>query len=143
MNKVTRTLKLGDLLALAAALGSLDHYTKVIQDQPVRIPYDFTDTTRRIIVKNKRALKPHVEDFQDFKLALIREVSGGKDSIPDSEHEKLGALNARIHVAQKEEETVELFALDEAQLLKGDKNPIPSSVLEALWPITDEAPAAS
>lgn len=137
MTKKTCTLKTGELLALAAALASLDHYTKIIVDQPVRIPYDLTDETRKIIRRNKRALKPFVEDDQDAKLALIREISGGKDSIPDSDHEKLGAINARMHQAHKDPETVELYALDEAQLLKGDKNPIPASVLEALWPITE------
>jgi hypothetical protein len=141
-NTVKVTAKLADLASLYTVLGNLDGFWKTVGDKPVLVPYKFDDSVRRAIARNRRLLKPIVEELQERKNAILAELSEGTMTIDDKDEAKLAQLALRHLNIDKEKETIELLQIDESLLLKDDKNPIPGTTLEHLGLITDPAPAA-
>ena len=138
MTTTKTTLTVAAILAAYKALGALDGFQKAVGERIAFVPYKLTDETRRRIAKNRRVLKPYIDEHQEQQLAVIREVSGGESHISEKDEAAMGAYNARMFELGRETEDVELVHIAEAELLAGEKNPIPPSVLEDLAPITDE-----
>jgi len=76
--------------ASTAALQSLDQYTKVFKnadgvETPVSVPFNWTPDTRWAIFGNIRILAPIDEDFKKLSDAEVKQRSGGKPSLKQSD----------------------------------------------------------
>lgn len=125
-------------------LGSLDGFQKMgNQGQAVFTPYKFTDEVRRLIIKNRRALNPFIEDTTEFRKAVIREFTVSEDNpdglqwIPESDEVARAKADRKMVLYLEKEEDVDLFHIEESSLLSENKNPIPPSVMEELAVIWD------
>ncbi len=147
---------LSDLLRLSVGLDSLDGYQDVVTvndtEQVVKRPYVFgSSKTSWNIAKNKRVVKGHVQDYNDTRDALIKELSDGGVEIPEDNKEKIVKFNERHTELLKQEVSIDgilklkLNDLVNEREEKGKEgavkklsNPIPASVLEVLMDIIEE-----
>lgn len=130
-------LKLGEILELHTALSNLDGFPKAVGEKVIFVPYRFSDEVRRKLVRNRRLLKPFVEDYDARRLEIIREIAddGSTYVAPDD-----GPKQAEFAVKDRSEReslhNVEgLHVLERSELFIENKNPIPGSVEDALAPV--------
>lgn len=142
--------KLSEVLTLNAALEGLDGHQDTIKtqdgEQVIRRPYLYASSkTTWNIAKNRRVLKEHVQTYTEARDALIKEISGGIE-IPADDKTKVADFTARHEelLAQKVEVTG-LLKLKLSDLFNERKqgeqtvmNPIPASVLNALFELIEE-----
>lgn len=128
-----------EALKLSGALTALDGHDDVVKDgqrqSVVKLPYKFGPGLRVVISKDLARLAPVVAVYQDAIKAIRAEVSRGKKIEDDSP--ELIELNQRNDELLKVEEDMEPLIRIKSSELVGD-NPIPGTVLAALWSIIDD-----
>ena len=136
-----KELTLGDCIELRNGLGQLDGFTKIVSDKPVFVPYKFKDSTRRKIVANLRVLKPIVEDGDEIRLRIIKDIASEETPgvIDEFDAVRNTEANNRWRKERKESKhTVSLEMFDRSELFVEDKNPIPGSVEVALTAVLND-----
>ena len=122
------------------ALSALDGLEEVVsiggENKLIKKPYDFSGKVKWNLAKDLRLLKPHVEAFQKVRDDIVREVTGGKNTVTDKD-DRWNAVIDKVSEVHKQEENVEgLLSFTPKDLgLDGDvvaTNHIPLKVLEAL-----------
>jgi hypothetical protein len=129
------------------ALSALDGLEQVFviggENRLVKKPYDFSGKVKWNLAKNVRILRPHVEAFQKVRDDIVKEVTGGKNTITDKDGGQWDAVLAKVQEVQSQEEDVTgllAFTTKDLGLDSDDltSNQIPLKVLEALdFLITD------
>lgn len=147
-------MRLSTLLSIHAALGALDGYDDVVKvadtQRIVRRPYVYASPkTSWLIAKMKRALKDHVEDYNEARDALIRSLSGGIEIATD-DREMVSRFTVKVDELRAQEVEVTMGRLKLSELLNVREergpdgtvhvvsNPIPASVLEVLIDVIEE-----
>jgi hypothetical protein len=131
-------LTISQAVRIYAALQSLDQYTKVFKnadgvETPVSVPFNWTPDTRWAIFGNIRILAPIDEDFKKLSDAEVKQRSGGKPSLKQSDDPALfQELVDNVNKIAGKEVEVQLAELPEAEF---KNQPVPFSVLAALAPI--------
>ena len=78
-------LTVSQINSIFRSLSELDGYDLVLdkdtKPRVIRQQYIFTGKTRWNLVKNLSILKSHVEDAEKARVALVKQISGGKESI--------------------------------------------------------------
>jgi hypothetical protein len=129
----TTKLKLNTIIALKSALEALDGFVRDGKSSP----YNLTGKLRYSITKNLNILKREIAEYDETRIALIRQISGG-ERIDEKDFEQLTRFRAELNsVLEAEQEVVGLFKLPVSQLLnpENDSNPIPATVLSVLEPL--------
>jgi hypothetical protein len=129
----TTKLKLNTIIALKSALESLDGF---VRDGKLS-PYNLTGKVRYSVTKNLNILKREIAEYDETRIALIRQISGG-ERIDEKDSEQLTRFRTELNsVLEAEQEVAGLFKIPVSQLLsaENDKNPIPATVLSELEPL--------
>lgn len=134
-------LDINRMSAIAGALAALDGREVVVGEGPaarsVQVAYKL-GSLRHPIAKNLRALRMHLDTFNEARTALIKELSGGSGTIDGAkEPDKMAKFNEQVTAMVANKATVELETLP-VERLKLDINEIPPAVLEALGDILDD-----
>ncbi len=140
MSTVTK-LTLREIINLNNGLSSLSGFIKVVGDSAVQVPFNFDDSVRWNIAKNKRITRTFAEDFEEFRKAKVTELSPVNGDI-GKEEPKANTDFQAWHSAQMKavHEVSGLLKLKASGLLKNGENPVDTNVLELLLPIIDDAP---
>jgi len=140
-----RAVTVRDAMSLAIALRNLDGHLAIIkqngQDATVMVPWEFGSGSLRLRIASDLAIASLSEKAaEDTRLAIVKEIlkkSGGNEVKPGTpDYEEL--------VRQYEQATAlpapgaRDLAKIKASELKLDKNEIPVTVLQALWPILEQ-----
>lgn len=130
-------LKLSEILDLYDAISQLDGFIKVVGDKVIQVPYKLTDEVRRKIVKNRRLLKPFVEDYDARRLEIIREIADdGTTYVAPDDGPKQAEFAVKDRAERASLHNVEgLHIFERGDLFVENKNPIPGTVEDALAPI--------
>lgn len=137
----TITLTVEEIVGLYQALPQLDGYQKVNpKDSSIAfVPYELDDTIRWDIIKNKKLLKTDAETYEERRKEIISELSPTLGDVAKEDSSKLTDFNKRTRtLLARKVEIPGLLKFNKSGILKDNKNPIPSSILELLMPIIDE-----
>lgn len=134
-------MKTSSALELRGALSALDGYQKAVGDKSIFIPYKFKDSTRKKIVINLRILKSVVEDAEERRISIVKEMAD--PSTPGYVDEMDGVKQSAFAIRWREikKELIEVKGLQmisREELFNEEKNPIPGTVEEALEPVMSE-----
>ena len=126
------------ILTLINALASLDGYDRVIsegenKERVVRDFHKIGGATRMTIAKNVARLREIADAHQKTRDQVIREISGGKETVAQDQMVEFNKQHAELLAA---EHLVQIDTIKEEQL-KLDSNPIPIAVLIAIQPILE------
>ncbi len=135
-------MKVEDAQKLYTALNLLDGEQKSVtvkgQQDVILVPYQFAGKVSWNMVKNKNILKRIIEDFQETNNKLVREISGGKESIDQENPEQVKKLRDELDKILKIDEDVKGLLKIKYSELNLNVNRIPVSVLELLSPIVED-----
>lgn len=130
-----------DIQEIRAGLLALGQtYSKVLkqgaQEQVVNVPYKYgakSLAVRSAAARNLRLLKPHVEEYDERRNAILEEVSEGAGFIGDDDHERAAAFRKQLRALEQSQlpEDLDLLPIagDDLDLAN---NPIPPAVVMAL-----------
>lgn len=125
------TMKLFEVRNLHAAFSMLEGYNKIVKDEKVVIPYEFSGKTRWNIAKNLRVLNVHVTDFNSARDALIKQISNGTNEIDNTNKEQMNEYIKHLNEIDQQEVDVSGLLSIKVDDLVLDTNPIPATVLAA------------
>jgi hypothetical protein len=134
-------IKVLKICQLYDALNALDGLEQVVEvdgkNKIIKKPYNLSGKVKWNLAKNLRLLKPHVEVFQKVRDDIIREITGGKNSVDEKDTAQwLAVINKVSEVSVQEEDVKGLLILTPKDLGLDDdadtSNQIPLKVLEAL-----------
>lgn len=135
----TIKLTLREILNLNIGLSSLSGYNKVIGQSTINVPFNFDDSTRWNIAKNKRITRTFQEDFEELRQAKVKELSPENGDISKESAIVQGDWAKWTSAQHKTAHEVPgLLRLKAAGLLKNGENPVDTNVLELLLPIIEE-----
>lgn len=135
-------LKLKEIQELYESLGGLSGYEKQVGERVATVPYKLTDEVRGRITRNRRILRPFIEEMDERRLAIVKELTAD-----DENPEGLGYIPMHDEGAQAvfglrwrkiREEKVEvpgLLTFKREDLFVENKNPIPTVVEDGLAPV--------
>lgn len=138
----TLTLTVEEIVGVYQALPQLDGYSKVNPKDGsiVFVPYEFDDTVRWNVLKNKKALKTDAETYEEARQALIKQLSPELGDVSKESAEKLTEFSTRNKVILAQRVDVPgVVKFNKSAILKDNKNPIAPTILELLLPIIDES----
>jgi len=120
------------ILNLRAALLALDGLDKAVEVNGktalIKKPFKLAGKTRLKIARNLRELESPATDYDEARIALVRELSGGGDDVPaDQRAEFFTQINPML--AAEHEVGLAAFAEDEFNL---EANEIPHGALALL-----------
>lgn len=121
----------------------LDAFEKAVGEKIALVPYKFTDDTRKKLRKWKRAFKVICDDYEETRIAKVKELSPEHDQITEEPPAVQKQFTAWYKAALAETHDFDLPLIKrDGELLVENKNPIPDSVLEALECVCEpDAPA--
>jgi hypothetical protein len=128
------------------ALGhlGLNGYYKAVGERPILNPYSFTDDTRGKITRNRWVLRPFFEETdKEIREAITREVMRNPEAthVPEADATRQGEWHRRYAAAIAQSFAVDgLLLLNRDELFRDNKNPIPSEVEIALYPLILDSP---
>jgi len=125
------TIKLSEARNLHAAFSMLEGYNKVVKDEKVVIPYEFSGKTRWNIAKNLRILNVLVTDFNSARDALIKQLSNGSNEIDGTNKELMSSYIKEINDIDAQDVDVSGILSIKVDDLNLDVNPIPVGLLAA------------
>jgi hypothetical protein len=124
-------MKLFEIRNLHAAFSMLEGYNKIVKDEKVVIPYEFSGKTRWNIAKNLRVLNVHITDFNSARDALIKQISNGTNEIDNTNKEQMNEYIKHLNEIDQQEVDVSGLLSIKVDDLALDTNPIPATVLAA------------
>ncbi len=125
------TIKLSEARNLHAAFSMLEGYNKVVKNEKVVIPYEFSGKTRWNIAKNLRILNVLVTDFNSARDALIKQLSNGSNEIDSTNKELMSSYIKEINEIDSQDVDVSGILSIKVDDLNLDVNPIPAGLLAA------------
>lgn len=129
----TKKLKLGEVIEVYEALLKMDGF---MRDGKAN-PYDFDEQTKWNIPKNIRVLKPEYDQWEETRIAKVRELSPEHLNLNRETPSKFESF--RSWAAKKrslETEVTGLLTLKRSNLMKA--GPIPSTVISDLMAIIED-----
>jgi hypothetical protein len=118
-------LKTQNMLNLRLALLALDGLTRAVEvngkTELVKKPFKLSGTVRKKIARNLRVLQPLYDDYDHARVALIRELADGGESVPE---EKMPQFNVQHEAMLAEIEDITLTPLSDDDL-NLEQNEIP------------------
>lgn len=124
-------MKLFEVRNLHAAFSMLEGYNKIVKDEKVVIPYEFSGKTRWNIAKNLRVLNVHITDFNSARDALIKQISNGTNEIDNTNKEQMNEYIKHLNEIDQQEVDVSGLLSIKVDDLALDTNPIPATILAA------------
>lgn len=133
-------LKLKDIQELYESLGNLSGYEKQVGERIATIPYKLTDEVRGRITRNRRILRPFIEEIDERRLALVSEITTDEENpeglgyIPMQDEKKQAMFGLRWRKIRNEiVEVAGLLTFKRNELFVENKNPIPTVVEDGLF----------
>ena len=129
------SITIDQAIGVMRALGQLDRYEVQDKDgKAVSIPYKFSGALRYLIASDLDLATTAARQYQTAVNALVMQISGGGNKVPDELLPKFNEENNKL-LAAPAGVILRKIKLDD---LKLDENPIPVSVLSVLMPIIEK-----
>lgn len=138
MSKIA--LKPGKAQAVLQALAALDGYERMYREgeteRVARVPYNLSWDLRMTLGENKDALERAIEAYLKCRNEIITRHAGGKRRVDPSNLAAVEACAEEVLALDEKDIVFECAPIDFDELKgKAEVNPIPPSVLAALWPL--------